>query len=109
WDISSAPFQGTGVAIARPDDFEVAAAGEESDLIFNIEEAAFVDGRWLATGILSGGFLLRVLLPRSIEVRKGKLLALRYDPTRFSLLQKEIAFPERSAPVNVIPPMSETR
>ena len=109
WEVGVAPFQGTGVAVARPDDFEIAAPGEESDLIFNIEEAAFVDGRWLATGILSGGFLLRVLLPRSIEVRKGKLLALRYDPQRFSLLQKEIAFPERSLPANAIPPMSETR
>jgi ABC-type sugar transport system ATPase subunit len=109
WDIAAAPFQGTGVAIARPDDFEVAAPGEESDLIFNIEEASFVDGRWLATGILSGGFLLRVALPRTIEVRKGKLLALRYDPKRFSLLQKDIAFPQRSAPLDAIPPMSETR
>ena len=109
WEVAGAPFQGSGVAVARPDDFEVAPAGEESDLIFNIEEAAFVDGRWLTTGILSGGFLLRVMLPRSIEVRKGKLLALRYDPKRFSLLQKDIAFPERSAPVGAIPPMRETR
>jgi len=39
--------------------------------------------------VLSDAFLLRVTLPGSISVHKGKLLALRYDAKRFRLLPKE--------------------
>ena len=59
----------------------------ESDLIFGVEEASFQDGRWIATGILSGGLNLRVALPGGIAVHKGKLLPLRFDPSRFVLLR----------------------
>lgn len=109
WEVEEAPFEGTGVALARPDDFTIAARGEESDLIFSVEEANFDSGRWIATGILSGAFLLRVELPRSVPVEKGKLLPLRYDPLRFSLIRRDIALPGRSAPTDVVPPRGETR
>ena len=81
-----APFQGVGVALARPEDFSIAAAGEESDLIFGIEEASFRDGRWIATGILTGGIGLRVALPADFAVHKGRLIPLRYDSSRFVLI-----------------------
>lgn len=79
-------FQGSGVALARPEDFSIAAAGEESDLIFGIEEASFRDGRWIATGILTGAINLRVALPGDLAVHKGRLVPLRYDSSRFVLL-----------------------
>jgi ABC-type sugar transport system ATPase subunit len=86
WEVEPAPFQGEGVAIIRPDDFSVAAAGEESDLIFSVEEASFYGGAWHVRGLLSNAFLLRATLPGNIGIHKGKLMALRYDPTRFRLL-----------------------
>jgi len=79
-------FQGDGIALARPEDFSVAAPGEESDLIFGIEEATFRNGRWIATGILTGGINLRVALPADFAVHKGRLIPLRYDSSRFVLL-----------------------
>ena len=109
WELTPPPFQGPGIALARPDDFTLAERGGESDLIFSIEEAVFDEGRWSATGILSGGFLLRVTLPRAVAPEKGKLLPLRYDPSRFSLIQQEIELPRRSAPTDVVPPLRETR
>jgi len=89
WDLATPPFQGSGIALARPGDFTLAGPNEESDLIFGVEEASFYDGAWHARGLLSGAFLLRVTLPGSIEIHKGKLLALRYDAGRFRLLPKE--------------------
>jgi ABC-type sugar transport system ATPase subunit len=88
WDVDSPPFQGSGIALIRPDDFSVAAPGEESDLIFSVEEASFYGGAWHVRGVLSGAFLLRVTLPGSLAIHKGKLMALRYDPSRFRLLPK---------------------
>jgi len=81
-------FEGRGVALARPDDFAIAAKGEDSDLIFGVEEASFRDGRWHLRGILTGGLILHVVVPREIAVHKGKLFALRYDPARFRLLPR---------------------
>lgn len=86
WDMSSPSFQGSGIALARPEEFEPAAKGEESDLIFGIEEATFHGDHWRATGFLTGAFRLSVLLPRQSDIHKGKLIALRYDPRRFTLL-----------------------
>ncbi|HEV7570406.1 MAG TPA: ATP-binding cassette domain-containing protein [Thermoanaerobaculia bacterium] len=86
WDVDPPPFQGSGIALIRPDDFSVAAPGEESDLIFSVEEASFYGGAWHVRGVLSGAFLLRVTLPGSLAIHKGKLMALRYDPSRFRLL-----------------------
>ena len=76
-----------GVALARPEDFFIAEKGQESDLIFGIEEASFRDGRWIATGILTGGLNLRVALPGDAAVHKGRLLPLRFDPSRFTILR----------------------
>jgi len=86
WELETAPFQGSGVALIRPDDFSVVGPGEESDLIFSVEEASFYGGAWHVRGVLSGAFLLRVTLPGSVSIHKGKLMALRYDPARFRLL-----------------------
>ena len=85
---SSRKFEGSGVALARPSDFTVAAAGEESDVIFGIEEASFDEGHWIASGFITGALTLRVELPRDTAIQKGRLLALRYDPERFTLLAK---------------------
>ncbi len=109
WELQRPSFEGTGVALARPDDFSVARPGEDSDLIFGVEEAAFQEGHWMARGILSGGFMLRVILPRGTTVHKGKLLALRYDPSRFSLIRRDIVVPPSTAALDVVPPMRETR
>ncbi|HSY51290.1 MAG TPA: ATP-binding cassette domain-containing protein [Thermoanaerobaculia bacterium] len=87
WEITPPPFQGSGVALIRPDDFSVAGAGEGSDLIFSVEEASFYGGAWHVRGVLSGAFLLRITLPGSVSVHKGKLMALRYDPRRFRLIR----------------------
>jgi iron(III) transport system ATP-binding protein len=109
WDLDPPPFQGAGVALARPDDFVIAQKGEQSDLIFGVEEAMFDGGRWSVAGILSGGFLLRVDLPRHVAVQKGKLFALRYDPSRFPLIPREIEPLQLSPPTDVVPPRRETR
>jgi ABC-type multidrug transport system ATPase subunit len=90
WSVDPPPFQGSGIALIRPDDFSVAATGEESDLIFSVEEASFYGGAWHVRGVLSGAFLLRVTLPGSLAIHKGKLMALRYDASRFRLLAKNL-------------------
>ena len=88
WTIGAPPFQGEGVALARPGDFAVAAPGEESDVIFAVEEASFRGGAWHVRGILTGALMLHVELPGDAAVHKGKLLALRYDARRFRLLPR---------------------
>jgi ABC-type sugar transport system ATPase subunit len=86
WTVDRAPFQGNGIALIRPDHFSVAAPGQESDLIFSVEEASFYGGAWHVRGVLSGAFLLRVTIPGDVAIHKGKLMALRYDPARFRLV-----------------------
>ena len=109
WRVDPAPFQGSGVAIVRPADFSPAAPGQDSDLIFGVEEAGFAGGRWLARGVLSGGVTLRVELPFDTPIHKGKLLALRYDPARFTLVPRERRPLQTGVPTDVVPPMRETR
>lgn len=109
WVVDPPPFQGSGVALVRPSDFSVASAGEDSDLVFGVEEAGFFDGRWVATGLLTGGVTLRVELPRETVVHKGRLLALRYDPARFRLLARDVGPLQTGVPAGVVPPMRETR
>ncbi|MBV8519346.1 MAG: ATP-binding cassette domain-containing protein [Acidobacteria bacterium] len=109
WELASPPFQGSGVALVRPGDFAPARAGEDSDLIFGIEEAGFADGRWLVRGVLSGGVTLRVELPRDANVHKGRLIALRYDPARFTLVPREQAPLQTTVPTDVVPSMRESR
>jgi ABC-type sugar transport system ATPase subunit len=108
WTLRTPPFAGDGVALARPDDFTIAAKGEDSDLIFGIEEASFRDGRWHLRGFLSGGIVLRIAVPRDANVHKGRLLALRYDPARFRLVPGGTA-PQRTVPTDVVPPRNESR
>ncbi|HEX2121873.1 MAG TPA: ATP-binding cassette domain-containing protein, partial [Thermoanaerobaculia bacterium] len=55
WEVDPPPFQGSGVALVRPADFTPPAPGEDSDFVFGVEEAGFADGRWIATGMLTGG------------------------------------------------------
>jgi ABC-type sugar transport system ATPase subunit len=109
WEIADPPFQGSGVALVRPSHFVPAAAGEDSDLIFGIEEAGFADGRWIARGMLSGGVALRVELPGDANIHKGRLLALRYDPSKFRLIPRELAPLRSTVPTDVVPPLRETR
>jgi len=87
WTLPHPLFEGAGTALVRPEDFHVAAPGEESDLIFGIEEASFREGHWLATGILADRTLLRVWLDGDFAVAKGRLLPLRFDPQRVTILQ----------------------
>jgi ABC-type sulfate/molybdate transport systems ATPase subunit len=86
WTLTD-PFDGIGVALARPEDFSIAQKGEESDLIFGIEEASFRNGRWIATGILTGSLNLRVSLPGDAAVHKGRLIPLRFEASRFTILR----------------------
>ncbi|MGN6186060.1 MAG: ATP-binding cassette domain-containing protein [Thermoanaerobaculia bacterium] len=109
WPVDDPPFQGSGVALVRPSDFFLAKAGEDSDFVFGVEEAGFTNGRWIASGVLSGGITLRIELPRDTVVHKGRLLALRYDPARFRLLAREVGPLQTSVPTDVVPPMRETR
>ncbi|MEO8383194.1 MAG: ATP-binding cassette domain-containing protein [Acidobacteriota bacterium] len=109
WQVEVPPFQGDGIALVRPSDFAPARKGEESDVIFGVEEAGFSGGRWMARGVLSGGVTLRVELPSGLDVHKGRLLALRYDPARFTLLARAREPLQTSVPTDVVPPMRETR
>src|SRR5205085_11616532 len=77
---SSNAFEGEGVALARQNDFHLAQRGEDSDLIFGIEEASFDEGHWMARGFLTGAISLRAELPREAAIQKGRVLPLRYVP-----------------------------
>jgi hypothetical protein len=109
WAVDGPPFTGNGVALIRPEAFSTVGAGEESDLIFGIEEASFVGGRWLLRGVLSGGILLRVSLPAGVPIHKGRLIALRYDPRHFTLLPRAGTMMPAGVPTDVVPPMAESR
>ncbi|HVG24561.1 MAG TPA: ATP-binding cassette domain-containing protein [Thermoanaerobaculia bacterium] len=109
WRVDPPPFQGDGVAVVRPGDFAPAAKGEDSDFVFGVEEAGFAGGRWLARGVLSGGVTLRVELPSDTVIHKGRLLAMRYDPARFTLLPRERTPLPATVPTDVVPPMRDTR
>lgn len=108
WEVDPSPFQGDGIALVRPGDFAAARKGEDSDVIFGVEEAGFADGRWIARGMLTGGITLRIELPPGSAVHKGRLLAVRYDPARFTLLPRQRE-PLPASTSGVIPPLSETR
>jgi ABC-type Fe3+/spermidine/putrescine transport system ATPase subunit len=109
WEIADAPFEGSGIALVRPEAFRLVGPREESDLIAGVEEASFQNGRWLVRSILSGGFILRISLPPEVRLHKGKLLPLSYDPRAFSLIRRDIDIPKRSAPTDVVPPLAESR
>jgi ABC-type sugar transport system ATPase subunit len=109
WTMAEAPFQGTGVAVIRPESFSIATKGEESDLIVSIEEASFLNGRWLVTGLLSGSVSLRLSLPGDVSVHKGKLMPIRYDPSRFTLIRREMEALRSTVPVDVVPLLRDSR
>lgn len=109
WDMDHPPFQGSGVALARPEAFEIARAGEDSDLIFSIEEASFEGGRWILSGFVTGALVLRIAAPPGTAVHKGKVVAVRYDPARFRLVPREIEMPRMSVPASMIPAMKDSR
>jgi putative spermidine/putrescine transport system ATP-binding protein len=109
WEVASPPFQGTGIALVRPEAFSIAGPGAESDLIVAVEEAAFENGRWLVRAMLSGSVALRISLSASQHLHKGKLIALTYESAGFSLIQREIAVERRSVPTSIIPSMSSSR
>ncbi|HYR29155.1 MAG TPA: hypothetical protein VEU30_11865, partial [Thermoanaerobaculia bacterium] len=103
------PFQGSGVALVRPGDFSAVKPGEDSDFVVGVEEAGFANGRWIARGLLSGSLSLRVDLPGDATVHKGRLMALRYDPSRFKLLPREAAAPHAGVPTDVLPSLRDSR
>lgn len=109
WEVADPPFQGNGVALVRPTDFSQVKPGEDSDLVFGVEEAGFANGRWIARGLLSGAISLRIELPSEAKVHKGRLLALRYDPSRFRLLPRETEARQTSVPTDVVPSMRDSR
>jgi ABC-type sulfate/molybdate transport systems ATPase subunit len=106
----SEAFEGSGIALCRPEHFTLAERGQESDVLLAIESARFAAGRWLVSGNLSGAVTLTVSLDATQTVSRGKLLALRYDPERFALREKEIAMPEGAqVPVDVVPSRASSR
>jgi peptide/nickel transport system ATP-binding protein len=108
WEFSG--FEGNGIALCRPEDFVLAEKGEESDVILATEEARFRDGSWYVSGNLSGGVLLTVALPAEQPIARGRLLALRYDPSRFTVLSRDQAMPGGSSvPTDVIPSRADSR
>lgn len=90
WDAPGVP-DGTGTALIRADQFTIAEKGEDSDLIFGIEEASFSEGKWHVRGMITGGTHLHVTLPGDLEIHKGKLLPLRYPQDRI------VIFPGRQS------------
>lgn len=107
---SSSAFEGRGVALCRPEHFTVAKKGEESDAIVAIEEAWFDAGRWMATGNVSGAVPLQFVLPAGVEVTRGRLLPLRYDPENFTLLERDVAMPGGSrVPTDFLPSRADSR
>ena len=109
WEIAPPPFQGSGIALVRPEAFSVAPKGGESDLIVSVEEASFERGRWTVRALISGGITLRISLPAEMRLHKGKLLALLYDPATFTLIQRDVEIPRRSVPTDVVPSMKTSR
>ncbi|HEY5610758.1 MAG TPA: ATP-binding cassette domain-containing protein [Thermoanaerobaculia bacterium] len=108
WSVASPPFEGEGVALARPGDFSVVSPGEDSDFIFSIEQASFRRGEWLLRGFLTGAHLLTVTLSASMDIHKGKLLPLRYDPHRWTLVPKRHSGIERG-PTGAVPTLRDSR
>lgn len=108
WSEPSAGFDGSGFALLRPDSFELAQRGEESDFIFAVDTAGFAAGVWTLNGVLTGGVPLRVILPDPGDIHRGKLLPLRFRRDRARIVQGS-HLGLRSIPMDVVPPASESR
>ena len=109
WRVAESNPDGRQMALTRPDDFSIAARGEESDVILAVEEASFRGGAWHVRGMLTGGLELRVVLPRMAQIHKGRLIPLRYDPAGFHLvpLAADEMMPEAVLPS--LPSLRESR
>ena len=70
---------------------------------------AYANGRWIARGLLSGSVSLRVELPAGANVHKGRLMALRYDPSRFRLLPSAVEHAQTGIPTDVVPSLRDSR
>jgi len=108
WDLLSAPFQGSGTAMARPSDFALAGPSDESDFVFSVEEAQFSQGVWHLAGFITGVVLLHVELPEGTRVHKGRLLPLRYSPENFRLYPSEQRYVP-GPPTDLLPSREESR
>lgn len=108
WSIAKPPFQGTGYALARPEQFHPVPVDEESDLVLGVEEARYANGSWHMRGVLTGAVILEVKLPSSTPLHKGRLIPLRFDPRRFVLVEADHRV-SWEPPMDVIPPLGETR
>lgn len=109
WTVNPPPFEGNGVALARPGAFAIAGPGEESDLIFGVEEASFRENGWLLRGLLSGSVPLRILVPAEAKMHKGKLLPLRYDAQQFILISRHDAVAPGYVPTDIVPSLRDSR
>ncbi|HEY0592729.1 MAG TPA: ATP-binding cassette domain-containing protein [Thermoanaerobaculia bacterium] len=108
WTVDHAPFEGTGLALAHPWDFTVASAGAESDFLLGIEEARFLGWTWELAGVVTGGTLIRVWVDADVHPTRGRLLPMRFDPSRFRLFPAAGA-PRFDAPTDAVPPRAESR
>ncbi len=108
WSVDPSPFEGSGVALAHPWDFAIASPGEESDFLLGIEEARFLGWTWEITGLVSGGTRLRLWAGAAMRPTKGRLLPVRFDPSRIRLFAAESA-PSLGVPTDGVPPRDEAR
>jgi ABC-type spermidine/putrescine transport systems, ATPase components len=109
WPVAEGTPDGPHIALVRPEHFLPAEAGEESDVIVAVEEASFRDGVWHVYAMLSGGIGLHVVLPAASSIHKGRLIALRYDSTRFRLVPREESDGRTEAMLPSVPSMRDTR
>ena len=108
WQLSSPAFEGMGFAVVRPADFIVPAPGQDSDLIFGVEEAGFSEGMWDLRGVLTGGTQLHVRLAPTVPIHKGRLIPLRFDSSRVVIFPGQHT--SQDTRVNaVIPSIRESR
>jgi ABC-type Fe3+/spermidine/putrescine transport system ATPase subunit len=108
WTDSNCGIEGNGFALLRPDDFEVALPGEESDFILTIEEATFAEGAWRVRGMLSGETILQANLRTDDPPKVRRPLALRFDRTTARIVAGEHEGLGRIA-LDVVPPINESR
>lgn len=107
WTVVSSAVEGDAVAIARPSDFAIPSGDEESEFILSVDQAFFFEGHWHVRGLVTGGLMLKVELPGSSTIHKGRLIPLRYDPSRFMLISRAHP-PVIGIPTDVVPPSGES-
>jgi ABC-type Fe3+/spermidine/putrescine transport system ATPase subunit len=108
WAVPGCGIEGSGFALLRPEDFEVAAPGEESDFILGIEEATFAEGSWKVRGLLSGGTVLCATLRTVVAPPLRRPLPLRFARERATIVAGEHEGLGR-IPLDLVPPIAESR